>query len=211
MTPDSTSRHHARPTAPDRPIGSVSALRELGIHYGCTPAPEHAFVSSRRSSGGDAGIVGDQAPQGNGGHGVTRCFKCPKERRGNDPDWHFMDIQDRRGRLVRFRIYVCPRDYVQFAATERIRWMAVSAEVQAAPSAAPSLLPLRPVSGPNELIATLSTRGLTGWAYMVRDVAEGRVRRLYLRQLPADPEIRQALVAYLKSAGAEITIARGLV
>jgi hypothetical protein len=58
------------------------------------------------------------------------------------------------------------------------------------------------------LITLLGHRGLAGWAFLVRDVAEGRVRRVHLRQLPADPEIRHALVAYLQSAGTAVTLSR---
>jgi hypothetical protein len=60
----------------------------------------------------------------------------------------------------------------------------------------------------DELITLLAHRGLAGWAFLVRDVAAGRVRRIHLRQLPADPEIRRALVAYLQSAGTAVTISR---
>lgn len=156
--------------------------------------------------------MGVQLHEASGHSGTARCFKCPKERHGTDPGWHFMDVQDRRGK--RFRVYVCPRDYLRFAESERIRWapledaVAEEALERDAPADAPAL-PL-PVQGPEALIATLSLRGMTGWALLVRDVAAGRVRRLYLRQLPADPEIRQALVAYLQSAGAEITVSRDL-
>jgi hypothetical protein len=60
----------------------------------------------------------------------------------------------------------------------------------------------------DELITLLTRRGLAGWAFLVRDVAAGRVRRLHLRQLPADPEIRGALVTYLHSVGTAVTISR---
>jgi hypothetical protein len=121
-----------------------------------------------------------------------------------------MDVQDRRGK--RFRVYVCPRDYLRFAESERVRWAPLedAAAEEAPEPEAPAAAPALPVQGPEALIATLSLRGMTGWALLVRDVAAGRVRRLYLRQLPADPEIRQALVAYLQSAGAEITVSRHL-
>ncbi len=141
---------------------------------------------------------------------MARCFKCPRERRGDDPGWYFMDVPDRRGGPGRFRVYVCPRDFVQFALPERVRWTPLFKAVEDEPPAEASMFPLVPMAGPNELIALLSLRGLTGWALLVRDVAEGRVRRLHLRRLPADPEIRQALVSYLQSAGAEITLARDL-
>jgi len=60
----------------------------------------------------------------------------------------------------------------------------------------------------DELIALLGHRGLVGWVFLVRDVAAGRVRRVHLRQLPADREIRQALIAYLHSAGTAVTLSR---
>ena len=65
-----------------------------------------------------------------------------------------------------------------------------------------------PACTADELITLLTQRGLTGWAFLVQDVAAGRVRRLHLRQLPADPEIRGALVTYLHSAGTALTISR---
>jgi len=65
-----------------------------------------------------------------------------------------------------------------------------------------------PACTADELIMLLTRRGLAGWAFLVRDVAAGRVRRLHLRQLPADPEIRGALVTYLHSAGTAVTISR---
>jgi len=65
-----------------------------------------------------------------------------------------------------------------------------------------------PTCSPDELIELLSIRGLAGWAFLVRDVAAGRVRRVHLRQLPADPEIRRALMAYLQSAGTAVTVSR---
>ncbi len=138
-------------------------------------------------------------------HGIVQCFKCPKERRGTDPGWYFIDLPDRSGSGEWFRVFVCPRDYRQFAAAEQARWMPLGEE----PADAPVLGPL-PDHAPQELITLLSLRGLAGWALLVRDVAEGRMRRVHLRRLPADPEIRQALVSYLRSVGAEITLGGGL-
>ncbi len=65
-----------------------------------------------------------------------------------------------------------------------------------------------PTCSPDELIELLSLKGLAGWVFLVRDVAAGRVRRVHLRQLPADPEIRRALMAYLHSAGTAVTVSR---
>jgi len=138
----------------------------------------------------------------------TRCFKCPKERRGSEPGWYFTDVQDRRGGLGWLRVFVCPRDYAQFADTERPRWTPVFEMPAGIPTVTPPPLPVP--SGPEELITALSRRGLSGWVFLVKDVAEGRVRRIHLRQLPADPEIRQALMSYLQSAGTHITLGPGL-
>jgi hypothetical protein len=141
-------------------------------------------------------------------HGV-RCFKCPKERRGSDPGWYFTDVQDRRGGgLGWLRVYVCPRDYASFAESERPRWTSVFEMPPGLPTVEPPPLPV--FSGPEELIEALSRRGLSGWVFLVKDVAEGRVRRIHLRQLPADPEIRQALMSYLQSAGTHISLGPGL-
>ena len=154
--------------------------------------------------------MGVQAPQAQESQGVSRCFRCPRQRRPDETGWYFMDIQDRRNRAIRYRAYVCPRDYFQFAALERVRWTPIRSAPGIGPVDDATIVPLERVSGPNELIATLSLRGLTGWALLVRDVAEGRIRRLHLRRLPADPKIREAMVAFLNSAGAEITIERDL-
>jgi hypothetical protein len=121
-----------------------------------------------------------------------------------------MDVVDRRAGRGRFRVYVCPRDYLLFAQPEKVRWEPVIDTTEHEPVTAQDALPLLPVRGPEDLIATLSGRGMIGWALLVKDVAEGRVRRLHLRQLPADPAIRQALVTYLQSAGAEITLSHDL-
>jgi hypothetical protein len=137
---------------------------------------------------------------------MIRCFKCPKERRGDDPGWYFMDLHDRHTGIARLRVYVCPRDYLLFAESERVRWTPILDLVEDDVAARPADLPVLAGCGAGDLITVLSLRGMTGWALLVRDVAEGRIRRLHLRQLPADPQIRQALVAYLQSAGAEITV-----
>lgn len=142
---------------------------------------------------------------------MIRCFKCPKERRGDDPGWYFMDLHDRRTGIARLRVYVCPRDYLPFAGSERTRWSPVQDLAARDVATPPADLPMLAGCGAADLIAALSLRGMTGWALLVRDVAEGRIRRLHLRRLPADPQIRQALVAYLQSAGAEITVSRTLV
>jgi len=122
-------------------------------------------------------------------------------------------------------MYVCPDDYLKFAAAERGRWNPVldgsgesRGEAQAheqakdsVPDGANHAAPARP-EGPagtaDELVTLLTKRGLSGWAFLVRDVAAGRVRRVHLRQLPADREVRDALLAYLHSAGAVVTVSR---
>ena len=111
------------------------------------------------------------------------------------------------------RLYVCPEDYLNFSASERGRWTPVLAAGQgyngdqAQNGSTPEPQETSPCSA-EELISLLSQRGLAGWVFLVRDVAAGRVRRVHLRQLPADPEIRRALVAYLHTAGAAVTISR---
>ena len=151
---------------------------------------------------------------------MARCFKCPKVRRLGDPGWHFVELQDSRRLPGPSRLYVCPEDYLDFAVGERSRWSALpdasngqerldgngSAPADAngtAPGSADA-----PACTADELIAVLAVRGLAGWAFLVRDVAAGRVRRVHLRQLPADPEIRKSLMSYLHSAGAIVTISR---
>ena len=122
-------------------------------------------------------------------------------------------------------MYVCPDDYLKFAAAERRRWNPVldgpgesREQAQAHEHPKDSVLdganhtaPARP-DGPartaDELVTLLTKRGLSGWAFLVRDVAAGRVRRVHLRQLPADREVRDALLAYLHSAGAVVTVSR---
>jgi hypothetical protein len=146
-------------------------------------------------------------------NGLARCFKCPKERRQGDPGWHFVDLRDNRKLRGPSRFYVCPEDYLDFAAGERARWTPVldPACQQREQSGVQNGNPA-PVEPPactaDELISVLAVRGLAGWAFLIRDVAAGRVRRVHLRQLPADPEIRRALVAYLQSAGATVTVSR---
>lgn len=53
---------------------------------------------------------------------TVKCFTCPRERRGNEPGWHFVDVPDRARARGPSRIFVCPRHYGQFAAHERGRW-----------------------------------------------------------------------------------------
>ena len=145
--------------------------------------------------------------------GAERCFRCPKERHHDDPGWYFVDLEERGRLLGPCRLYVCPQDYIGFAASERDRWTPVGEAGNGAigdhdPNGSASLMKDTPPCSADELITLLAHRGLAGWAFLVRDVAAGRVRRVHLRQLPADPEIRRALVAYLHSAGTAVTISR---
>jgi hypothetical protein len=114
-------------------------------------------------------------------------------------------------------LYVCPDDYLEFATFERVRWTllldpsngsAISDEAGGVLVGANPADATAPACTAEDLIAALAGRGLAGWAFLVRDVAAGRVHRVHLRQLPADPEIRRSLVAYLHSAGAIVTVSR---
>ncbi len=145
--------------------------------------------------------------------GAERCFKCPKERRHGDPGWHFVHLDDDRKCLGPSRLYVCPDDYLDFATSERGRWSALAdaANGEHGDHGSHGSASIGPETAPcsaDELITLLALRGLAGWAFLVRDVAAGRVRRVHLRQLPADPEIRRALVSYLHSAGTAVTVSR---
>lgn len=141
--------------------------------------------------------------------GACRCFKCPRERRPGEDGWYVTERDGRHGLEGRMQVFVCPQDYEEFAPAERTRWVPLcDRDAPLEPSGPPPSSGL-PVRTPDELAAALTRRGLTGWALLVRDVAEGRIRRVFLRQLPADSDIREALVAFLQSAGAEITLSRG--
>ena len=160
-----------------------------------------------------------------GQHNGARCFKCPKVRRQNDAGWYFVELQESWKVAGPSRMYVCPDDYLKFAAAERRRWNPVldgSGEARgeaqahehakdAVPDGGNHTAPAHP-EGPartvDELVTLLTKRGLSGWAFLVRDVAAGRVRRVHLRQLPAEREVRDALLAYLHSAGAVVTVSR---
>jgi len=146
-------------------------------------------------------------------HSPARCFRCPKERRQGDPGWYFVDLQESRRLPGPPRLFVCPDDYLEFATFERVRWTLLlePSNGSASPDDAggvPAVDATAPACTAEDLIAALAGRGLAGWAFLVRDVAAGRVRRVHLRQLPADPEIRRSLVAYLHSAGAIVTVSR---
>ena len=154
--------------------------------------------------------------------GAESCFRCPKRRNPGEPGWYFVHFEDGQRLPGPCRLYVCPKDYLEFAASERERWapLADADDIHSQPtngsSPANGSSPHHNGSAANggsactadELITLLTRRGLAGWAFLVRDVAAGRVRLLHLRQLPADPEIRGALVTYLHSAGTAVTVSR---
>jgi len=154
--------------------------------------------------------------------GAESCFKCPKRRNPGETGWYFVHFEDAQRIPGPCRLYVCPKDYLEFAAPERNRWtpLAGAGDNQNHDTNgsglgngwSPHHNGLAAHDGPactaDELITLLTRRGLAGWAFLVRDVAAGRVRRLHLRQLPADPEIRGALVTYLHSAGTAVTVSR---
>lgn len=159
--------------------------------------------------------------------GAESCFRCPKRRSPGETGWYFVHFEQGQRIPGPCRLYVCPRDYLEFAASERQRWIPLAgADTHDYPANAsspsngsspwngssPDHNRSAPHGGPactaDELVTLLTRHGLAGWAFLVRDVAAGRVRRLHLRQLPADPEVRGALVAYLHSAGATVTISR---
>lgn len=60
---------------------------------------------------------------------AAQCFTCPRERRGNEAGWHYVDLPDRARGYRPSRIFVCPRHYRQFAAVERGRWTELDAPV----------------------------------------------------------------------------------
>jgi hypothetical protein len=62
-----------------------------------------------------------------GPQATVKCFTCPRERRGGEPGWHFVDVPDRAKAHGPARIYVCPRHYDQFAERERGRWALLDA------------------------------------------------------------------------------------
>ena len=193
-----------------------------------TPAqPVVRFLTQWRAHPGNGwghGIGGPDldAPLLHEPAGAESCFKCPKRRSPGEPGWYFVHFTDAHRVPGPCRLYVCPKDYFQFAALERERWVPVLEGGHEGPpgngvSSSPTSWPFPNESAPvhegaacsaDELITLLTRRGLAGWAFLVRDVAAGRVRRLHLRQLPAEPEIRSALVTYLHSAGTAVTISR---
>jgi hypothetical protein len=65
---------------------------------------------------------------------AVKCFTCPRERRGDEGGWYFVDPPDRARAYGPARIFVCPRHYGHFAERERGRWT----EVAVAPALVPT-------------------------------------------------------------------------
>lgn len=199
---------------------AVYATRILGTYQGRT-APwrqqrggVHTVVWPASVCGGETGwgpIL--DVPVAQRHDAAERCFKCPKERRHGDPGWYVVDLDGSQRFMGPSRLYVCPEHYLDFAVSERGRWTPLLLSGNGnngdhAQNGSSPLLQEAPACNADEVISLLAQRGLAGWAFLVRDVAAGRVRRVHLRQLPADPEVRRALVAYLHSAGAAVTLSR---
>jgi hypothetical protein len=184
--------------------------------------PTQCPIHSEAGGGTEWGL-GLDVPALQGAAGAESCFKCPKRRIPGEAGWYFVHFEDAQRVPGPCRLYVCPKDYLEFAESERTRWAPVAgatdhhddhvngsgAPGQAWPHENGSVAPQPGTAcSADELITLLTGRGLAGWAFLVRDVAAGRVRRIHLRQLPADPEIRGALVTYLYSAGTAVTMSR---
>jgi hypothetical protein len=65
-----------------------------------------------------------------GDRSTVKCFTCPRERRGDEAGWHFVDVARSRG-YGPPRFFVCPRHYGHFAERERGRWTALDAPILA--------------------------------------------------------------------------------
>ncbi|HKX17694.1 MAG TPA: hypothetical protein VJT33_06755 [bacterium] len=79
---------------------------------------------------------------------AVQCFTCPRERRADEPGWHYVDVPSRARAYGPSRIYVCPRHYRHFAERERGRWIDLDA-----PVAAPVLAAEAPVAESPVLVA----------------------------------------------------------
>lgn len=60
---------------------------------------------------------------------AVQCFTCPRERRADEPGWHYVDVPSRARAFGLSRIFVCPRHYRHFAERERGRWTDLDAPV----------------------------------------------------------------------------------
>jgi hypothetical protein len=95
--------------------------------------------------------------QGRGYEAPVKCLTCPRERRADEPGWHYLDVPDRMHASGPLRVYVCPRHYGHFAGFERARW---SILVDPQPAAAPPVeewpapLPVAAVAAAGEGIAS---------------------------------------------------------
>lgn len=92
---------------------------------------------------------------------AVKCFTCPRERRGDESGWYFVDVPDRARAYGPARIFVCPRHYRYFAERERGRWIElvetpVAAEV---PAPVAALVPAE-VSMPAEPLVLVATPAL---------------------------------------------------
>ena len=83
----------------------------------------------------------------------VKCFTCPRERRGEEPGWYFVDVPERARRYSPARIFVCPRHYRNFAERERGRWTEI----------APVLVPSSPAPW-LEVTPTLAADGASATA-----------------------------------------------
>ena len=62
---------------------------------------------------------------------AVQCFTCPRERRADEPGWHYVDVPSRARAYGPSRVFVCPRHYRHFAERERGRWTDLDAPVVA--------------------------------------------------------------------------------
>jgi hypothetical protein len=91
--------------------------------------------------------------QGRGYEAPVTCFTCPRERRVDEPGWHYLDVPDRTHASGPLRVYVCPRHYGHFAGSERARWNLV-ADPRPAAEEWPASLPVVAVAAAGEGIAS---------------------------------------------------------
>ena len=58
---------------------------------------------------------------------AVQCFTCPRERRADEPGWHYVEVPERARSYGPSRMFVCPRHYRHFAEQERGRWTELDA------------------------------------------------------------------------------------
>jgi hypothetical protein len=78
---------------------------------------------------------------------TVKCFTCPRERRGDEAGWHFVELPRTRA-YGPPRIFVCPRHYGHFAERERGRWTELDA---------PDVPVAAPVGAPVAALALITT------------------------------------------------------